>query len=184
MSTGYANFGVNTQNSWEQLWDERSIRVDLNKTYKYQPMWVEEKKDREDNYENVLKGIYGKSLLNLAFFSNKNIDNLEKQLRYVVWLMSDKQYVLSPQNKTELVIIMRSIFLNYSANLKCNIKNQIFRLNNIVIRETAPDLLSRTTQYLRYLEDANESHKILIARPINVNQTGIRTLDSSSALGF
>ncbi len=183
MSTGYLNYGSNVQNSWEKLWDERSIPIDFNKTYKYQPMWAENPK-KEDNFENVLKGIYGKNLLTLAFFSNKNIDNLEKQLRYVVWLMSDKQYVLSPQNKTELVIIMRSIFLNYSTNLNCNIKEQIFRLNNIVIRETAPDLLSNTTQYLRFLEDKNESHKVLIARPINVNKKGIRTLDMSSAIGF
>ncbi len=166
--------------TWEKLIDERGITIDHERVYKYKPMF-DENTDGKMDYYNVLKGIYNETLLSRLFFSHANIKHLDRRLRYTVYLMSKKQYNLSPQNFTELVIIMRSIYLNYSVNLKTHIKNQIERLNNIVIKAVAPDLLARTTQYLKYLEDANEAHKVLLARPLNVSGKGMKVLQTSTA---
>ncbi len=165
----------------EQLYDERTQRIDINAVFAYQKMY-----GTEDNldYTNVLRGIHDDTLLNQLFFGKKNISNLDKMLRHTVYMMSGKQYVLGPQDETELVIIMRSIFLTYGKNLGYGITKQIERLNNIVINKTAPRLYSSTTQYLRYLEDSNESHKIVLARPINVSNKGVRVLEPVTGIGF
>ena len=175
---------VNLRSNWQKLITDRGQTVDLNKVYLDETMY-DSRHERDGNaYRNSIRGLYERSYLSDLFFSDANIDNVDKKLRYAVFLMSNGQYNLGPQDKAEVVIIMRSIFLNYSRNLKCNIKEQIARLNNIVVQKTAPDLLSRTTQYLKYLEDANESHKIIIAQPINVGNAGVKLLETSSALGF
>lgn len=173
---------MTSQESWEYLLDSRAIPINLNKTYKYQPMY-ENNNDNLNYRQTVLRGVYDKNQLNQLFFSEENIKNVDKQLRYTVYLMSNKQYKLGPQDLSELVIIMRAVFLTYSKNLSRNITQQIETLNNLVIKNAAPDLLSNTTQYLRYLEDKNESHKILIARPINVSNAGIKLLNTGSAIG-
>lgn len=169
--------------TFEKLIDDRSIHIDYNKVYEYQQMFSNPT-DLNEYKNTLLRGIHEKNLLNQLYFSKKNIDNLEKRLRYTVYLMSSKQYILGPQDKTELVIIMRSVYLNYSNNLDYLITDQIKKLNDIVISKTAPRIFSQTTQYLRYLEDANESHKILIARPVNVTNTGLKFLPMGNALGF
>ena len=169
--------------TFEELLDDRSIYIDPFRVYRFRPMNTNSQ--RTDQYKDtVLRGIYPKDLLNQLYFSSKNIDNLDAQLRYAVYLMSRKQYVLGPQNKQELVVIMRSVFLRYCQNIPgSNITEQIRRLNNIVVSEAAPDLLSYTTQYLKYLEDANESHKVLIARPVNVNNAGLKLLRTGDVIG-
>ena len=128
--------------------DERAIYIDLHKIYKHQNM--NDNTEATSLYKDtVIRGIHNKNVVNQLFFSEKNIDNLDKRLRYTVWLMSSKQYSLGPQNKTELVIIMRSVYLDYSKNLDYMITEQIRDLNDIVISKTAPRLLSQTTQYLK-----------------------------------
>ena len=53
-----------------------------------------------------------------------------------------------------LKIIMRSVFLQYSANMNDNIKEQIKALNDIVITYCVPNIYSETKGYLKYLHDA------------------------------
>ena len=48
------------------------------------------------------------------FFSNLNIKSIQEQLRYQVWLKSDKKYVIGYQDQHQLLIVMRSIYLQYS----------------------------------------------------------------------
>jgi len=173
--------------TFAKILDERAVHVDLNKIYKYQSIIEDENQENKlqksfDN--NLLRGLHESNKLTKLFFSKENVEHLDERLRYTVYLLSNKQYVLGPQNKTELLVIMRSIYLAYSNNLDYLITTQIKKLNDIVVSQTAPKLLSFTTQYLRYLEDINESHKILIARPVNTSNAGLKILDSTRALGF
>ena len=174
---------VATSLGWQELLDERSFRVDLNRVFPYQPMY-ENRYETRQNFSNALRGVFDDSVLSKLFFSHENIENVDRQLRYAVYLQSNKQFKLGPQDKTELVIIMRSIFLNYAKHMNCQITQQISILNTIVVQQTVPHVMSAAKQYLRYLEDANESLKIIMPRSINVSNKGIKVLDTSSALGF
>lgn len=181
------NFNIlRSSDQWQKLQDERAIPIDPTKVFRYQPMYDTRTETNLNEYKNqVLKGIYNQTVLSDLFFSEANIYNLDNQLRYKIYQMSDKQFILGPQDKIELVLIMRAIFLNYSRNNpNCDITRQIKLLNDLVVEKAATPLFSNTLQYIKYLEDANESHKMVIALPVNVNNKGTKVLALGSALGF
>lgn len=169
--------------TFEKLWDERSFKLNLAKQEQYKPAY-KDAKSKDYKFKNVaIKGIHDKTLLNQLFFSPKNVQNIQNKLRFVIWKMSRKQFVIPEQNVVELQIIMRSIYLQYSRNLNEHVKEQINVLNNNVIDTLVPDLLSNVKQYMRYLEDTNEPYKIM-ARGQATSSAGTKTLDIGSALGF
>lgn len=178
---------LRTSDAYLKQLDDRTVPIDVNKIYPYHTMNGDVIYPKTSHYENVLRGVYDESLLSQLYFSHQNIENLDKQLRYQVFLLSNHQYTLGPQNRTELIIIMRSIYLNYAQHIgktKTSITEQIRRLNNIVIEQTAPRLLSNTTQYLYYLRDANEIHKVVLPLPVNVSNKGTKLLRTATGLGF
>ena len=81
---------------------------------------------------------------------------------------------------------MRSIFLQYSRNNVTKIKEQIQRLNEIVVEEVTPKILINIQQYLIYLRDRSKPYngKGPIERPINVSNAGLKSLRIDTALGF
>ena len=58
-----------------------------------------------------LSTIQEKTPLSRAFFSNVNVDTIQKQIRYEVWQKSNEKYVIGEQDPTQLQIIMRSFYL-------------------------------------------------------------------------
>ena len=169
--------------TYEKLWDERSIRIDPTKVTKYQPSYHTDKGPDNKFAHAAVRGIHDKTLLNQLYFSEKNTKNIQNKLRYTIWRMSRKQFVIPEQNETELQIVMRSIFLQFGKNLPNNIKEQIQHLNELVVDDLAPRLLSNVKQYIRYLSDINEPYK-LMQRPQNVSSAGTKTLELHTALGF
>lgn len=170
--------------TYEELLDERAIHIDLNKKYPDQFVFKENEGAYNNGYcRTALTGIYDPTPLARMFFSDKNIASLDAQIRYTVYLMSHKQYKLGPQRKVELVTVMRSVYLNYAPNWNFNLPWQVNQMNKIVIQETAPEILEKATQHLKYLEDINESHRVLLPLPINANNKGLRTLYVGNVIG-
>jgi hypothetical protein len=52
------------------------------------------------------------------FFSDANQEYIQNNIRYFVWLDSNKEYIISPQSPQELQLIMRSIFFQYAKHAK------------------------------------------------------------------
>lgn len=169
--------------TYEELWDQRSFKVDIDKKEDYKPAYATKKGTDNKFRHSAIRGVHDKTLLNQLFFSEKNTKNVQNKLRFTIWKMSREQFVIPEQNEIELQIVMRSIYLQYSRNLNEKFTEQIDTLNNIVVDHLAPDLLSSVKQYLKYLEDANEPYQ-LIQRPSATSSAGTKTLDISSALGF
>lgn len=169
--------------TYEKLWDERSFRIDQDKVTPYKPAYDQQKGKDNKVRHAAIRGIHEKTLLNQLYFSPANIRNIQNKLRYTIFKMSREQFVIPEQNEEELVIIMRSIYLQYSRNLNENVKEQISHLNDIVVDQLSPDLLANVKQYLKYLEDKNEPYR-LMQRPQNVSSAGTKTLEIHTALGF
>ena len=169
--------------TYEKLWDERSILIDDKKVTKYQPSYHTDKGPDNKFAHAAVRGIHEKTLLNQLYFSQRNIKNIQNKLRYTVYRMSRNQLTIGEQNETELQIVMRSIFLQFGKNLNEDIKGQIANLNELVVDDLAPRVLSNTKQYLKYLEDANEPYR-LMSHPKNVSSAGSKTLEIHTALGF
>lgn len=121
-------------------------------------------------YQALLGTIEPTTLSNL-FFSRKNMKIIQHMMMKDIYERSSGLYKIDYQPDTEILIIMRSVFLQYSKNLPTNITEQINELNQItyqkVVEKVYPELLS----YIAYLRDASQMHTP-IELPLNVSDAG------------
>ena len=125
-----------------------------------------------------LKGIQYNTPLSRAFFSIQNIDALQTNIRYNVWLSSGKKHVISKQNDSELVVIMRSVFLQNSKNREANILSQVKDLNKIVLDYTVKQVLTQVNQYINYKKDISNPIQIM-DHSVNTSIRGSRQLEQN-----
>ena len=109
------------------------------------------------------------------FFSNENIDIINKKLILAVYNLTDKKFKIAEQNHESLIIVMRYIFINYAKHLPFNIKEQINELNNLLLKEIIPNIITNITQKINYLNYIKERPPLLDL-PISTNKT--KTLKS------
>lgn len=106
------------------------------------------------------------------FFSDNNIDLINKQLILQVWKQSDNKFKIEYQDKQKLLIVMQYVFLEYAKHLPYNIKNQIKELNCITVGEILPNVITNAEQKIGYLQFIERKSKLL-ELPINssINKT-------------
>lgn len=167
--------------TYQQLSDERAIVIG-EKQFGYQNAY--KKKCDDDSFrKNAIKGIYSKNLLNQIYFSDANLQKIQNLIRYNVYKMSKDQFTISEQDGTQLQIVMRSIYLQYSRNLDTDIPKQIIELNKIVADYLVPKIISNIKQYLKYLQDKNGTYEVM-EHPKNVSSAGLKSLRIDTAMGF
>ena len=110
---------------------------------------------KSTEYRDALKGNWKESPLSLTFFSAQNIQILQNGIRAGVYNLSKGHFTISPQCTDTLKIIMRSVFLSYSANKPDNISSQVSALNQIVLDYCIPQVYGEAQGYMKYLEDAS-----------------------------
>jgi len=120
-------------------------------------------------FRNPTEGLWTKNSLSDAFFSLDNINLLQVGIRSGVYKKSNSQYVIGPQDCDTLKIIMRSIFLQYSANLPNNISEQVNELNKMVLDYCVQQVYSEAQGYIKYINDAS-TLVIPIAHPVMASQ--------------
>jgi len=130
----------------------------------------------------ALAGNQETSLFTELYFSKANIDELQRILRYAVYLATDKKHVIDTQNEEELLIVMRAIYLEYGrVELNpCKIKCAIENLNNLVVNRVLPNLISHIEQYQGYLRDIAQPYTIMTRPTKKEDTTGSKTLRSIS----
>lgn len=143
----------------------------------------QELKNKNKYNEQALKSIQTPTLLSTTFLSDQNMALLQKQIKYEVYIQSDKQYVIKEQSYKDLKIIARSIYLQHSKNLDCNIKEQIRELNYKVTEECVKIIMGNIVEYIRFREDLKK-YPVPLARSQNVSNAGSKTIDSQYLAGF
>jgi hypothetical protein len=122
-----------------------------------------------DAFQNALHGnIYNTSLSD-SFFCKKNIEILQNQIRHGIYKVSNQEYIIGQQDNDTLKVIMRSIFLQNSLNLKCDIKGQIQTLNQLVLNYCIPQIYGELKGYIKYKEDIS-TLAVPMARPVVTKQ--------------
>jgi hypothetical protein len=119
-------------------------------------------------YRDALTGTWTDTLLSCTFFSSQNIEILQNAIRKGVYDRSNGQYVIAQQNCDELKIIMRSIFLQHSDNLPCEIKHQILTLNKIVTDFAIDQVYKAAVSYMKYKYDVSNL-AVPISRPVSTS---------------
>ncbi len=124
---------------------------------------------------SVFKNLYGETLLTSLFFSQTNINNIQILLKKVIFKELGG-IVIDDQSISELLIVMRSLFLSESkhpplinknmtkeqvSKLQKQYTEEVARLNVLVINTTVPMILSSIKQYLAY--------KNQLDNPIQIN---------------
>ena len=106
-------------------------------------------------FRNPTEGLWNETDLSKAFFSYENIQIIQNGIRAGVYKRSNGQYVVGQQDCDALKIIMRSVFLQHSANQDVDIMHQIIELNKIVLNYCIQQVYSEAQSYLKYIDDAS-----------------------------
>ena len=123
-------------------------------------------KNKSTAYNSALAGNdWEDNLLSHVFFSAENIQIIQNGIRAGVYAQSNNQYLIGPQDCDSLKIVMRSIYLQYSANMPGHISNQIESLNQMVLNFCIQQVYSEAKGYMKYLSDASNMYDP-IAHPV------------------
>jgi len=132
-------------------------------------------------FRNPTEGLWDENYLSKAFFSHQNIQLIQNGIRAGVYHRSNGQYLIGPQDCDPLKIIMRSVYLQYSANQPNNVTQQIEELNKIVLNYCIQQVYGEAQGYLKYIDDAS-TLVVPIAHPVMANNTD-RTLELKTWFG-
>lgn len=136
------------------------------------------KEIRTELIKNITKtNIDNVDMLKTMFFSDENIELINKQLILTIWRKTNKKYKIAFQNKYNLLIVMQYVFLENARHLPYNIKGQIRDLNCQVVGEILPNIVTNFEQKIGYLRDI-ETRQPLLNLP--KSSTADRTLPSAN----
>ena len=112
--------------------------------------------------------------LNTVFFSQSNMANLQQKIHDAVLDMSKGQYDLSPQSEADLMLIMRSYYLQYAQNNPSDVATELDQLNQRVVGFAANRIMVEVVAYKRFRKDILDFPEP-IARPMDMHIYGTRT---------
>jgi len=134
------------------------------------------KEMRKELIKNIIKtNINSETNLEDIFFSDENIELINKQIVLTLWKKTNNQYKISFQDKNKIIIVMRYVFIENAKHLPYNIKEQIKELNCNVVGEIIPFLITNFEQKLGYLRDIEKRGDL---PPLPVSSTADRTLST------
>jgi len=156
-----------------------SENISINDFYRTPFLFMQ---DHKKNYKNMaqtaMKGLQEDSELSKLFFSDKNMARIQKKIKEEIFKRTKGQFRLDvDQDQQDLLLAMRSVYLDHARFLPGQTIRQVKRLNDRVIEETVPPMITEIKQYYGYLKEINKPLSP-IARPINVSNAGRNLLPS------
>lgn len=115
---------------------------------------------------------HGETPLNTAFFSHDNIERLHNDIHDAVRQMVNAD--IDRQSDDDLMLIMRSYYLQYAQNNPNRVAEELTDLNNRVVHFASNRIAVEVEAYRYYRKDILD-FPAPIAAPVNVNIYGTRT---------
>jgi hypothetical protein len=134
---------------------------------------------QQDTNVSIISNIVVPNALSRTYFSNDNVERIQRQIIQEVFRVSQKQ--IGKQSYQELQIIMKSIYLQYGRNLPTGIEEQVLVLNKYVVDECVRIIVRNVLIYNKYLEDITSPIPIM-PRSQNVSSRGSNTFDFTSLI--
>ena len=159
------------------------VYIDLDTSAKRYDLYQGSSSARPDdsNFAGTLRYIQESTPLSQAYFTKANVDRVQQDIRRVVMQVTNadtdpvlnghKPIMIGRQDDNQIETIMRSIYLQYAKHLDYNLDGQIKELNDIVIREAVPNIITNLKQYIGYVKDAS-TLPTPIDQPINTSSRG------------
>jgi hypothetical protein len=171
------NKGVNAFNGYEDPSFE-----------KYEDKFKSKSQRVYKNHNTALKCISycdkdrGDNGLSVIFFSPDNMKRIQKMIKKEVYNRTKGQFRLdADQDEADLLLVMRYTYLEHGRYLSNAIIRQVKILNNQVIQQAVPDIVSNLKQHYAYIKEINSPIKP-IDRPICMYKN--KTLPSISTVYF
>lgn len=128
----------------------------------------------ETNRQDLVGHIHKATPLNEVFFSQENVENLQKMIQDQVSAMSGGKYKIDRQSDTDLRLIMRSYYLMYAQNSPTGVAKELEDLNRRVVGYASGKIYSEVDFHDFYLKDLQDFAPP-IANPMNPHVFGTRT---------
>lgn len=128
----------------------------------------------ETNRQDLVGHLHKATPLNEVFFSDANIDKLQKDIQEQVRMMSGGKYTIGRQDDQQLKLIMRSYYLMYSQNNPANVAGELEDLNRRVVGYSAGKVYSEVDFHDFYMKDLQQFPDP-IGNPMKVSVYGTRT---------
>ena len=142
--------------------------------YNGTPFELFENNNVVNNKSNNMTGTFCKNNLSDLYFSQSNIDLIQDLIIEGVFKISGGTKI-SKQSEDELLIIMRSIYLQYGKNQDSNLQAQIRELNKHVLKYCVENIHSNLKQYKGYINDITKERDVM-EMPQFVHSKGDKTL--------
>ena len=124
--------------------------------------------------DDMIRGNMSVNSLNSAFFSPANVQIVQNKIRREVYDRSHGDFLIDEQSVDELLIVMRSMYLQYGKNQPTNIAGQIEELNQIVAEWSVPKILAECSMHKTYLHDIQHL-PVPLSHPVLLTKTGTKS---------
>jgi hypothetical protein len=132
--------------------------------------------------KSLLKSVYTPTPLGEVFFSPDNIKRLQNKIKKSVFIETKGKYKLQvDQNETDLLVVMRAVYIQDSYNAPYRIIHQVKELNEKVVNRILPDMISNIKQNEEYLNIIDKPIDP-IPLPVNVSRAGRLSLPSVTTI--
>jgi hypothetical protein len=134
--------------------------------------------------KSLLKGLYQPTPLGELFFSQENIDRIQKMIKFQVFVRTNGKYKLEvEQNESDLLVVMRDIYISCAKNQPYKVIHQVKELNHRTIEKILPDMITMIKQDDEYIKQLDKPIDP-IPLPVCVNSKGRLTLPSITTTFF
>lgn len=158
---GITFLGQNTNNTgYTNKWlESRHHNKIFTQHYKdYKLIQEDPTKCYNDIANDIVKNIQETNPLAQAFFSRDNINHLQSLIIQIIYRRSRGQWIISRQNDNELVVVMRSLYLQKAQHIENDVVGEVADLNKQVLLDVVPKISSKIEQYLGYQRDRSATY--------------------------
>ena len=154
------------------------------KNYNFE-LYGEKHKDNWGNIsDKMLQSIQTSTPLSQLFFRRDNIDRLQQRIKYEAFRRSGGKFLMQTnQNESDLLVVMRAVYISDAVNSPYRLVHQVKELNNLTIERILPDMLSAIEQDNAYLDQIDKPIDP-IPLPVCVSSGGRRSLPATSKTFF
>jgi hypothetical protein len=134
--------------------------------------------------KTMLKSIFTPTPLGEIYFSPENINRIQQMIKYEVFVRTNGKYKLEiNQNETDLLVVMRDVYISDSLNSPYRLVHQVKILNHRTIEKIVPDMISMIRQDDEYIKQLDKPIEP-IPLPVNVSNAGRLSLPSVTTTFF
>ena len=130
---------------------------------------------KNDNKFDKLRGTFQETEVSKLYFSQENLDYLQSQIISRVYDKTSKKYSVGRQSDDELLIVMRSIYLQHGKNYNKELDLQVNVLNELVLGYCVDNVYSNLIQHFEYIKDITQDQPVL-ERPETTHIKGEKSL--------